>query len=309
MDRPIFIVGCPRSGTGILHQLVRLHPQVAWITPFSNGVCGKPWFRRVPPSAAWAVEWVLHRLPNAILPPLLHGPYDGSLGLSSVFETHEGHAIWDRALPPAEDHWATAENVTPATREYLHDVVRWHRRYHGRPRLVWKTPKNAFRLQFLQALFPKAHIIHLIRDGRAVAASILKRRRASGGLHQWWGVRPPGWKSVRSAPPIEQAAWTWKQCIGQIRADLNRFPEEHCLEVHYESLLDAPGRVLRRVFSTASLPAENVFTGENRRHLHKVRPPRTTWRSRLQAEQIERLEEVIAPTLRECGYDKPATPR
>jgi hypothetical protein len=63
------------------------------------------------------------------------------------------------------------------------------------------------------------------------------------------------------------------------------------------------------VFSTASLPAENVFTGENRRHLHKVRPPQTTWRSRLQAEQIERLEEVIAPTLRECGYDKPATPR
>ncbi|WP_103028892.1 sulfotransferase family protein [Salinibacter altiplanensis] len=309
MNRPIFIVGCPRSGTGIFHQLVRLHPQVAWITPFTNAVCGKPWFRRISPPAAWPVEWVLHRLPNAALPPLLRGPYDGSLGLSSVFETHEGHAIWDQALPPAEDHRATAEDVTEDVRTYLRDVVQWHRRYHDRPRLVWKTPKNAFRLRFLRALFPQARIVHLIRDGRAVAASILKRRRASGRLHQWWGVRPPGWQSVQSAPPIEQAAWTWQQCIGQIRTDIARFPDEHCLEVHYESFLDAPGRVLRRVFSTAALSPEGFFTEQNRRHLTKVRPPQTTWRTRLRAEQIEHLEEAIAPTLRECGYDDLATPR
>lgn len=309
MDRPIFIVGCPRSGTGVLHQLVRLHPRVAWITPFSNGVCGKPWFRRVPPRVAWPIEWVLHRLPNAMLPPLLRGPYDGSLGLSSVFETHEGHAIWDRALPDREDHRATAEDVTPDVRTYLRDVVRWHRRYHDRPRLVWKTPKNAFRLQFLHALFPQAYIVHLIRDGRAVAASILKRRRASGGLHQWWGVRPPGWRSVRSAAPIEQAAWTWQQCVDQIRADVARFPDGHCQEVHYESFLDAPGQVLRRVFSTADLPPEDFFTAKNQRHLDKVRPPRRTWRTRLREEQIERLEDTIAPTLRECGYGDPAMPR
>jgi hypothetical protein len=66
--------------------------------------------------------------------------------------------------------------------------------------------------------------------------------------------------------------------------------------------------VLRRVFSTASLSPEEFFTRENHRHLDKVRPPRTTWRMRLQAEQIERLEEAIAPTLREYGYDKPAPP-
>jgi len=309
MDRPIFIVGCPRSGTGVLHQLVRLHPQVAWITPFSNAVCGKSWFRRVPPPIAWRVEWVLHRLPDAMLPPLLRGPYDGSLGLSSVFETHEGHAVWSRALSSTGDHRATEEDVTPAVRTYIHDVVRWHRRYHSRPRFVWKTPRNAFRLRFLHALYPEAYIIHLIRDGRAVAASILKRRRASGGLHQWWGVRPPGWQSVQSVSPIEQAAWTWQQCVDQIRTDVARFPEGHCLEIHYESFLDAPGEVLRRVFSTAELSSEAFFTAKNRRHLDKVRPPRETWQTRLRDDQIERLEEAIAPTLQECGYGDPVEPR
>jgi len=304
MDRPLFIVGCPRSGTGVLHQLVRLHPEVAWITPFTNWICGEPWFRSIPPTAAWYTEWVLHRLPDATLPPRFHGPYDGSLELSSTFETHEGHSIWNRALPHARDHWATEKDGTSTVRTYLHDVAHWHRRYHDRPRFVWKTPRNAFRLRFLHALYPEAYIIHLIRDGRAVAASILKRRRATNGLHQWWGVRPPGWQSqsVQSASPIEQAGWTWRECIEQIHTDLARFPEEHCLEVRYESFLNTPDQVLRRVFSTAALSPEAFFTAENQRQLEKVRPPQETWRMRLRDEQIERLEKTIASTLQECGY-------
>ena len=308
MDRPVFIVGCPRSGTGVLHQLVRLHPQVAWITPFSNWVCGKPWFGGVPPRVAWRIEWLLHRLPNAMLPPLLRGPFDGSLGLPSVFETHEGHSIWNRVLPPAGDHRATADDAPPTVRSYIRDVVEWHHRYHERPRLVWKTPRNAFRLPFLHALFPKAYIVHLLRDGRAVAASILKRRRANDSLHEWWGARPPGWPSKQSALPIEQAAWTWAQCVSQIRADASLFPDDHILELRYESLLDAPAPALRRVFATAHLDPEAFFTAENRRQLEKVRPPQDTWRSRLEANQIDLLEETLAPTLQQCGYGEPTNP-
>jgi len=306
MDRPLFIVGCPRSGTGVLHQLVRLHPQVAWVTPFSNWVCGKPWFRHVPPGVARRIEWVLHRLPNAVLPVQLRGPYDGSLGLPAVFETHEGHSIWNRVLPPTGDHRATADDVTPTVRTYLHDVVRWHRRYHDRTRLVWKTPRNAFRLPFLHALFPEASVVHLVRDGRAVAASILKRRRESGRLDEWWGARPPGWQSMQSAAPIEQAAWTWMQCLSHIRADASTFPDDQFLQLRYESLLDAPGPALRRVFATADLDSEAFFTAENRWQLEKVRPPKDTWRSRLRNDQFERLEDTLAPTLREYGYDEPA---
>ena len=309
MDRPIFIVGCPRSGTGVFHQLVRLHPQVAWITPFTNWICGKTWFRNVPPTAAWPVEWMLQRLPTAAIPPFLRGPFDGSLGLSAIFETCEGHSIWNQVLPRAEDHRATEADATPAVQSYIHDVVRWHCRYHNRPRFVWKTPKNAVRLRFLHALYPEAYIVHLIRDGRAVAASILKRRRASGGLHQWWGVRPPGWQSVQSASPIEQAAWTWQQCIDQIRTDAARFPKNHYLEVRYESFLETPGAVLRRAFAAVDLSPEAFFTTKNQRQLEKVRPPQKTWRGRLRDGQIERLEDTLDSMLRKCGYGDQASPK
>lgn len=302
-DRPLFIVGCPRSGTGILHQLVRLHPAVAWITPFSNWVCGKSWFRRVPPALAYGLETVVHRTPNALLPPLFRGPYDGSLGLPSTFETHEGHSIWHRALPDADDHRATEAEVTPDVRAYLRAVLVWHRRYHGRPRVVWKTPRNAFRLRFLHALFPEAHVLHLVRDGRAAAASILKRRRHDlSDPTEWWGARPPGWREMRSTPPIQQAAWTWSQSLKQVRTDASVFPTDHVLELKYETLTSEPESELRRLFAFADLEPAAFFTAENRRQLQKLHPPRHTWRSRLSDEQKTLVEDILREDLRRYGY-------
>ena len=304
LDHPIFIVGCPRSGTGILHQLVRLHPSVAWVTPFSNWLCGKSWFRRVPPTLAYGAESILHRTPNALLPPLFRGPYDGSLGLPTTFETHEGHSIWHRALPDAPNHLATEAAATPKGKAYLRAVVEWHCRYHDRPRLVWKTPRNVFRLRFLHAVFPEAYVVHLVRDGRAVAASILKRRRHDRqSVDEWWGVRPPKWKTTLSEPPITQAAWTWTQCLDRVRTDAVLFPDDHVLEMRYEALTTQPEAELRRLFSFVGLAPDRFFTPDNQGQLRAIRAPRPTWTSRLDDHQQSLLRDALAPTLQAYGYD------
>ncbi|MFO8099859.1 MAG: sulfotransferase [Salinibacter sp.] len=303
MDSPIFIVGCPRSGTGIFHQVVRLHPDVAWVTPFSNWICGKSWFRRVPPRIAWGVESVLHRMPPTVLPSFFRGPYDGSLHLPGPLETHEGHSIWNRALSDTSNHLATEDDATEAVRTYLHDVIRWIRAYHQRPRFLSKTPRNAFRLRFLHALFPNAFFVHLIRDGRAVTASILKRRRqVHGDVHAWWGVKPPGWRSVQSASPIEQAAWTWRPCLSRVRDDATVLPNDRLLELQYESFTSEPERALSRFFSFVDLTPAVFFTKANRQHLQNVHPPRHTWRTRLTTTQQATLVDLLSPELERYGY-------
>lgn len=303
VDRPIFIVGCPRSGTGILHQMVRLHPSVAWITPLSNWVCGKSWFEAIPPSLARIVESLLLHLPNAALPQRLRGPFDGSLDLPGVFETHEGHSIWNRVFGDAAHHRATEAAVSPAVRDYLQAVARWHRRYHRRPRFVNKTPRNALRLRFLHAVFPNAFIVHLVRDGRAVAASILKRRRAEGlDARQWWGARPPGWRSVRTDSPLAQAAWTWRQCLSHVEADASVYPDDQFLELHYESFTRDPDTTLRRLFSFVGLSTADFFTPTNRQQLDQIHDARPTWQ-RLSRDQQVDLERRLAPTLQRYGYE------
>jgi len=276
---------------------------VAWITPFSNWLCGKPWFRRVPPAGARAVEGLLHRMPRRLLPPLLRGPYDGSLGLSHTFETHEGHSIWNRVLGTEGDHRATESDATPERRAYLRDGVRWHLAYHQRPRLVWKTPRNAFRLRFLQAVFPSLRVVHLVRDGRDVAASLLKRRlHDQGRLDQWWGARPPGWTSMLDDAPITQVAWTWRQCLEQVREDASVLGDEQFLELQYESLTAEPSQTLRTLFSFAGLEPEAFFTSDRRAQLDQIRPARSTWPSRLDEQQKARLDDMVRPLLRRYGY-------
>ena len=45
----------------------------------------------------------------------------------------------------------------------------------GRSRFVDKTLLNCFRVRLLNAIFPDAKFVHIIRDGRAVAFSILNK--------------------------------------------------------------------------------------------------------------------------------------
>lgn len=300
IDRPIFIVGCPRSGTGLLHQLMRLHPDLAWITPLTNWICGHDWQDVLGVRPVRAIERLLLASPPALRPPFLRGPYDGSLSVAGVPETHEGHSIWHRHLP-ADRHAATADDVTPAARAYLRRVVRWHTRYADRPRFVSKTPRNLFRLAYVHRLFPDAHIVHLVRDGRAVAASILKRRRIDRGrVHAWWGVRPPGWQAQQSRPPIVQCAWTWLACLRAAEQARGRIvPEAQFHTVHYEALTQSPTATLRTLFDAVGCPPDAFPFRPDL--LERIHPPPPTWRRQLSDAQIEALS-MLDDALAAQGY-------
>ena len=36
MDKPIFLIGCPRSGTTILLRLIAAHEELAWVSRYVN---------------------------------------------------------------------------------------------------------------------------------------------------------------------------------------------------------------------------------------------------------------------------------
>lgn len=300
IDRPIFIVGCPRSGTGLLHQLMRLHPNLAWVTPLTNWICGHDWQDTLGIRTVRAAERLLLTCPPTLRPPFLRGPFDGSLSVPDVPETHEGHSIWNRHLP-ADQHAATAEDVTPGAQDYLHRVIRWHMRYFERPRFICKTPRNLFRIPYFHAVFSDAHFVHLVRDGRAVAASILKRRRLDAGSpNRWWGVKPPGWRAQRARPPIEQCAWTWLQCLRTIdRVRGTVVPETQIHTLCYETLTQSPDAALRPLFSTLGCSPDAYALPPAIRE--RVHPPRPTWRKQLTPAQIEALS-MLDKALEAMGY-------
>jgi len=301
LQRPIFIIGCPRSGTGLLHHLMRLHKDLAWITPFTSWVCGKRWFDAVPPGLVRPLDHLREKLPDSVLPAFLHGPYDGSLSIPDLLETSEGHSIWNRFCDRTPDDSADADAATPQAVATLRSIVRWHLRYHNRPRFIGKTPRHALRLPFLRAVFPDALFIHLVRDGRAVASSILRRRQASmAPTDKWWGARPPGWESMLDAPSIVQAAWTWQTIVETIERE-SEAHEKSTHTVYYESLCRAPKQTLRAVFDVADLNPSGMMNPEAESALSKIRSPHEKWRTGLDKEQLAAID-FLAPLLKRHGY-------
>lgn len=71
----------------------------------------------------------------------------------------------------------TARDVTPRIRAFIVEQFSAFLRESGKSRFMEKTPSNCFRLPFIFEIFPDAKFVHILRDGRDVAASASLRWR------------------------------------------------------------------------------------------------------------------------------------
>ena len=157
----------------------------------------------------------------------------------------------------------------------------------GKRRWCEKTPMHVFYIKELADAFPGSRFIHMIRDGRACAASCWRR----------WGTHPVG------------AAVRWRDAIKAARSASTSTSDRY-LEVVYEQITAEPERVLREVcdflgedFTEGLLEANRVrprITG----HSSAAITPRKRARSaEFEARYAEKIELVAGKALHECGYD------
>lgn len=103
-------------------------------------------------------------------------------------------------------------------------------RAHSKSRWADKTPHNVKSIDFLLKVFQgKMKFIHMIRDGRDVAASILEMD---------WGPNT-----------IEDAAYRWKEIITNSRKHLG---QDYFFELKYEDLVMDTENSLRRICAFVS---------------------------------------------------------
>lgn len=139
---PIFIVGCPRSGTTLLRNLLRSHPRLTF-APESHFI---PSFYRLygdPQNEASAVS-----LARRVLRLEWVRPWQLPLTPSDFKPDRSFAAVLERLYGA----WAVRE---------------------GKARWGDKTPHYVVSIPTLLRIFPAAKIIHVVRDGRDVALSWL----------------------------------------------------------------------------------------------------------------------------------------
>src|SRR5260370_32709894 len=149
-DRPIFVIGCPRSGTTLLQLMLHAHPRIA-----------------MPPETRFVLTSYEAR--NSF-GDLREEPNRRALADSIVRERHT--LFYDLGLD-ADEVFEKIVEGPPTLGSAIGIVFRGYARRFDKPRWGDKRPGYYQYIPALLRMFPDAQIVHLIRDGRDCVASLL----------------------------------------------------------------------------------------------------------------------------------------
>lgn len=164
----------------------------------------------------------------------------------------------------------------------------------GATHLVERTPWHVYDLELIADLYPDAPIVHIIRDGRDVARSLLSKD---------WGP-----------DTMEAAAEEWCSSVEAGRAAGAALPNYS--EVFYERLLADPEAGICSLYERLGLTLEPPVLDAallEARSAFNVDPAFPTvgtgkWRQTLPPADLRTFDRVAGPLLEELGYDREAPP-
>lgn len=301
IERPIFIVGCHRSGTTVLYEILARHPDLVYFTNASSLVPDSP--------------ILMNRLLDLVgeaKQPVERFSQDG---LTITHRTpSEGIRIWEHLLPEGDSYYLDESYDDIKLERYLRSTIQKHLKYFKGRRFINKNPDNSVRMRYLNKLFPDAYFINIVRDGRAVCHSLLKFRRTATEFfgadhrHATSGVKVPGWpriETVWNSDPVRSVGLLWCAVMDAIERDRAHLPPERYRQVIFEDFVAHPMEHIRSLAAWCDLPwtaeIERLYQEEGRRVNMGGRNDQ--WKTYFTPDDLELLMPIIAPTMRRYGYE------
>ena len=272
-----FIVGSPRSGTTLLRAMFdsyfELHdpPQSYFIVGLHS-----------------QFDDPHHRLDmDAFLTALAH---DERLQRWGIHEDEVAAAL-DRSKPATY-----ADAIRTVYQLYAQRV--------GKPRFGDKTPRYSIDIPLLAALFREAVFIHIIRDGRDVALSLMDVRLGQGH--------------------VREAAVLWRDRVETARGSGVVLGPERYREIRYEELVEEPEPALRSLCTFVQIDFEPGMLDYSehvrampdpalgvryrpRDHTRLALPPTKglrDWRTQMSTRDLAVFEANAGDLLSELGYER-----
>jgi omega-hydroxy-beta-dihydromenaquinone-9 sulfotransferase len=278
--KPILIIGAPGSGTNLLYQSLCCHRDLAYINNnmLRAGIYRHGRFVGNRRKSLFILQNLIHRDPDSNLP-------------------HEADILWEKYF---RDYYSymTENDYTEEMAAYFRKKVLQVQNLWGRSRFANKNLQNSFRVRLLNSIFPDAKFIHIIRDGRAVAFSILNKKEFGAispillvGFKDILGDK---YQSDRSK--LYNYGLAWAQYVRKAR-EAGAIAQGRYYEVRYENLVREPYKELRKIVDFCELDWYSEFE-------EKIPPTQDMnekWRQKASKEQRTDLEESTFDLRRTLG--------
>jgi hypothetical protein len=274
---PIFVVGCPRSGTGVLARAIGLTESVCYLG--ESKLISDYYVKWLPTPLA-----IYYWKNGENLLPILKGkvrklldqingrdPLKEALGYMLKL-TRLTYDLKARNKPFLDKNNRKLDEQEMTFVNKLSDKYRQMSRYEidkmlriifkdfqllsGKAVMLEKTPAHALYIPTLQRIFPGAKVCHIVRDGRHVAASYMLN----------YGQKKFDRKSMRHICRLHKR-------IRLIDERLRKSQNPRYYSITYEDFITSPARVLADLFKFLDLPlSESVLSA-----VKDVKPTPSNW--------------------------------
>jgi hypothetical protein len=281
-DRPVFAGGCPRSGTTMLRTMMHSHPDLA-----------------IPRETRFILEAVKRRADWGDLRD------EGNRKRMIAWLIDDRTAQFRRLRVPPDEARARLMAAPPTLGSILGTALALYAEVHGARRWGDKRPGYIHELPLIFALFADVQFVNMVRDPRAVVASM----RKLGWLEAWYdGTVAAGLdRWIRSIRAGQRAATFYRQ--------------DQFLELRYESLVAEPEANLtalcrfagldpagaRQMLSFHEQASEIPSKFQEKFHPMLSRPVTASatpgWRSQLTDGEIAFIERRSASEMATYGYE------
>jgi hypothetical protein len=279
-----FIGGATRSGTTLLRLMLDAHPDVAI------------------PSETHFVPAMISRV------------VDGPATAEELTAVATGHARWGDFGLDAAEYQARVTALEPLTAaDAIRAFYRLYAEQQGKRRWGDKTPGYIRKTQPIQRVLPEARFVHMIRDGRDVALSVLPLNFGPATVAEaaelWVKRVSTGRRQARAANHYTEV--TYEDLIADTEATLRRVCD--FIDLDFDpAMLAYHERASDRLAEKArDLPKEGGRTqpaaARVASHALASEAPRSDrigrWRREMAPADVATYERIAGPLLAELGYE------
>ncbi len=296
---PVFIIGCPRSGTTLLFTILSSSPEL-WSTYKESHYIWEKFLpdKRDPMFSMYLTEADFNIGDREYLEAKYHGRTYNSAALARVVDLTFLNKI--------------RQFTQPFFKPFCNLVAGFKSLFLSEYRVLDKTPPNTYRVAYLKAAFPDAKFIYITRDGKTNVSSLIEGWRSKnnerfsfsfrkfydynsrlrvrdydGGV--WKFTNPPGWEQFldKEVGLEEICAYQWSSAHKCALEGFSKMSHDDYMQIKYEDLVKKTAELIKQICEFIDID----YTGELKAMAEK--PPVVSTKSQPDPNKWLKNQELI----------------
>ena len=266
-SRPIIIVGAPRSGTSLLQKILRECPGCGAVPRESQHIWGP---HAHPSRNDWDGEFAAEStLRDQSIVETIRCEFRRSAIAAAEWHKISSSRLFANPVVRRIGRLFPSQAVKALTLSKSGDAADL--------RLVEKSVHAGLWLPLVDAVFPNALYIHLVRDPRKAIPSIMSGWNEDGRFvsfdlprplaiegymgksSQWCFPLPRGWREYADKDLLSVGAFQWRAINESIVGFFRARNEQSLLRIRLEDLIEAPGDMLARITTHCGIDEAEYF--------------------------------------------------